>query len=497
MKLTESQLTGAKQGLRTLLTSKQKALLIWSEAGTGKTIVSSKLIDALYHHACHKGEYPGPVLVIVMASLREHWRRHFESQGYTVTVAESTAEVLAIRTRMSQTKAAVIISSNALAITETTVSRNGKKNKKSIVKDHILKLGKDVPWHVMLVDEAHELTNRTSKSAKAICGMWLGRHKRRTDNIWDCSKYRLILTGTPFGTGIQNCFHWIQRCLGGSPTNIEKIPKALNQVISNYYAFAEYYCHYKDSDYGRQYYGCKNKEGFAALVRSVVVRDILPNLPPKNIVVHKLSSDLSISEYKNHVSKAELLALAAKLIASEDPAIPEHISTERCEQGMAKIEEVARITKELLSEKKPVLLFAVHTDYITSMAKKLRKYNPLIIDGKIKGTKRQAHVDAFQSGKTNLLIVQIRAGGTGFTLTRATDVVLGELDWNPDRVHQAIARAYRIGLKHVLTVHFPIVQKSLDSYIYSRVKQKMKLNNEILELIIRGGDDDSGSHNDE
>jgi len=60
------------------------------------------------------------------------------------------------------------------------------------------------------------------------------------------------------------------------------------------------------------------------------------------------------------------------------------------------------------------------------------------------------HIDTFHS---KILLIQINSGGVGLNLQKFTKVIIISPDWNPSNEIQAIARAYRIGQVHPVTVH--------------------------------------------
>ncbi|WP_149030203.1 SNF2-related protein [Kitasatospora sp. MBT66] len=79
---------------------------------------------------------------------------------------------------------------------------------------------------------------------------------------------------------------------------------------------------------------------------------------------------------------------------------------------------------------------------------------PLFLHGGVPpGPKRQHLVDAFQDGRSPVLISTMKAGGIGLTLTRATDAILYDRPWNPAVEDQATDRAHRFGQDGTVRVH--------------------------------------------
>src|SRR5690606_10481981 len=75
---------------------------------------------------------------------------------------------------------------------------------------------------------------------------------------------------------------------------------------------------------------------------------------------------------------------------------------------------------------------------------------------------RQARCDEFESGKTDVFLISLKAGGTGLNLTSADTVVHYDPWWNPAARCQATDRAYRIGQKKPVFVYNLIVAGSVE-----------------------------------
>lgn len=73
--------------------------------------------------------------------------------------------------------------------------------------------------------------------------------------------------------------------------------------------------------------------------------------------------------------------------------------------------------------------------------------------GGLSQSERDAIVTAFQSADgPPILILSLRAAGTGLTLTRAADVMHFDRWWNPAVEAQASDRAHRIGQTRPVTI---------------------------------------------
>jgi len=94
---------------------------------------------------------------------------------------------------------------------------------------------------------------------------------------------------------------------------------------------------------------------------------------------------------------------------------------------------------------------------------------------------RAKPVEAFQeiSGSA-VMLVSLRAGGTGITLTSADYVFLADPWWNPAAEEQAIDRVHRIGRKGDVFVYRMIAQDTVEERVRKLQEKKRALFNDLL-----------------
>ncbi|MFC5958344.1 SNF2-related protein [Streptomyces pratens] len=93
---------------------------------------------------------------------------------------------------------------------------------------------------------------------------------------------------------------------------------------------------------------------------------------------------------------------------------------------------------------------------------------------------RERMVDRFQSGATPVLVLSLKAAGTGLNLTRAGHVVHFDRWWNPAVEDQATDRAYRIGQTQPVQVHRLITEGTVEDRIAEMLEAKRALADAIL-----------------
>ena len=98
--------------------------------------------------------------------------------------------------------------------------------------------------------------------------------------------------------------------------------------------------------------------------------------------------------------------------------------------------------------------------------------------GGVSRKKRDEMVEDFQNNRTTrIMILSLKAGGTGLNLTAASNVIHYDLWWNPAVEAQATDRAYRIGQTRNVMVHRFITKGTFEEKINKLLQEKKKLAN--------------------
>jgi SNF2 family DNA or RNA helicase len=147
--------------------------------------------------------------------------------------------------------------------------------------------------------------------------------------------------------------------------------------------------------------------------------------------------------------------------------------------AVAKIPDVIRHVESILEEGHKVLIFAHHRDVIQALT---QHFNAARVWGGMSPEAKQAEVDRFQNDDTCTTFVgQFEAAGVGYTLTKATYVVMAELDWVPGNVTQAEDRAHRIGQLESLLIQHLVLEGSLDATMAKRLVAKQDVIDKSLD----------------
>jgi SNF2 family DNA or RNA helicase/uncharacterized Zn finger protein len=101
---------------------------------------------------------------------------------------------------------------------------------------------------------------------------------------------------------------------------------------------------------------------------------------------------------------------------------------------------------------------------------------PLWLHGGTSRKKRDEMVQDFQTqSHIKIMLLSLKAGGTGLNLTAANNVIHYDLWWNPAVENQATDRAYRIGQKKNVMVYRMITQGTFEENINGMIKAKKEL----------------------
>ncbi|WP_244904666.1 DEAD/DEAH box helicase [Streptomyces prasinopilosus] len=111
-------------------------------------------------------------------------------------------------------------------------------------------------------------------------------------------------------------------------------------------------------------------------------------------------------------------------------------------------------------------------------------HDPLFLHGATPLAERTRGVDAFQAGRHPVLVLSLKAAGTGLTLTRAAHVVHYDRSWNAAVEDQATDRAHRIGQHRTVTVHRLITRHTVEDRIDELLTRKRAL----ASAVLTGGD---------
>lgn len=105
-------------------------------------------------------------------------------------------------------------------------------------------------------------------------------------------------------------------------------------------------------------------------------------------------------------------------------------------------------------------------------------------DGDDNDQQKQHSVDMFQNDPAcKLIILNYRSGGTGLTLTAASNVLFVEFPWTYSDCCQAEDRAHRNGQKNAVNCTYLLGKDTIDEYMYNIIQTKKDIANGVTGTI--------------
>ena len=140
------------------------------------------------------------------------------------------------------------------------------------------------------------------------------------------------------------------------------------------------------------------------------------------------------------------------------------------------------LVRSVISGEHKALIFSQFTRMLDLLKVELDKENiPYYeITGATPKEERLARVKAFNSDKTPVFLISLKAGGTGLNLTGADVVIHYDPWWNVAVQNQATDRAHRIGQTKVVTVYQLILKGTIEERIMEMQQLKRALAEDVL-----------------
>lgn len=331
------------------------------------------------------------------------------------------------------------------------------------------------PWGMVVADEAQHVKNPYSATAKAL----------RTIP----TSARVALTGTPVENNLSELWALLDWTTPGLLGPLKSFRARHARAVEN-----------GEDD--------QAVERLARLVRPFLLRrkksdpGIVPELPPKTETDHPVPLTREQAALYEAVVRESLLAietadgiarrgLVLKLLGAlkqicDHPAL--YLKEEAASVGDAlaarsgKLALLDELLDTLLAEDGSALVFTQYVGMARLITAHLtaRAVPVDLLHGGTPIPERERMVDRFQAGATPVLVLSLKAAGTGLNLTRAGHVVHFDRWWNPAVEEQATDRAYRIGQTQPVQVHRLITEGTVEDRIAEMLQAKRALADAIL-----------------
>jgi hypothetical protein len=408
-----------------------KRCFIADEMGLGKSVQSLASVQ-------HENAYP--LLIVCPATLKHNWEREVRMwlPGKTVHIVDNKVGV--------KNSDVVIINYDIL-----------DKQKEAL---------NAVGFQSLVFDESHYAKNAAAKRTKAL--------KEIAEGI---PVMVLALTGTP---------------VLNRPVELVSQLEILGRIedFGGPWNFKKRYCNAQRNGYGWDFNGASNTEELNALLRrTCYVRrqkeDVMKELPPK--AKYTIETDLSTAKAKEYraMESDTIVWLAEEGRNSEYADALAKIMILKRLAGEGKIDAAMEwIDTFLDSTSRKLVVFAHHKAVVNALAD---KYGGMRVAGADSMKARQEVIDKFQSDDdARVIVLNMKAGGVGITLTAASDVLFVEQGWTPAEHDQATDRCHRIGQDaSVVSSWYLLADGTIDDDIFELIEAKRI----VVDAVTDGEDD--------
>ena len=440
------------QGLAWLqyLARQQLGGILADDMGLGKTA------QALAHLWVEKraGRLNTPALVVAPTSLIFNWTHEAArvAPGLRVATLSDPAERAEVLQRLADVD--LLLCSYGLAWRETRALAKRK-------------------FSVLVLDEAQAVKNPRSRAARAL---------RRFQ-----ADQRIVLTGTP-----------LENHLGELWTQFDFLmPGYLGEARS----FAR---HWRKPI--EQTGDARRARELSLRVRPFILRrlkeEVAKDLPPMTVLTQRIPLQgrqrqlyESVRIGADHLvrrllKESEIFGsglmsvLDAMLKLRQVCCDPRLVPGVDIPSGMeaAKLEWLREKVPEMIAQGRTILVFSQFTGMLDLIEAAMNEAGvPLMkLTGETPEVRRGEVVRRFQAGAAPLMLVSLKAGGVGLTLTAADTVIQVDPWWNPAVDAQAHARAHRIGQTRPVFVHQLVIEGSIEERMLELQARKRALADGLL-----------------
>jgi superfamily II DNA or RNA helicase len=406
------------------------------DMGLGKTL---QAIAMMLHLADN-----GPMLVVCPASVVPNWCAELSKFAPTLNP-------IVLRNNNREETFGALAPRDVLVVTYGLLHTENER----IANQH---------WAMAVLDEAHAIKNALTKSSKAAMHLQ--------------ADFRLVLTGTPIQNHLGELWNLFQFCNPG--------------LLGNQTAFGQRFVKTDDPN---------AKPRLKKLIAPFILRrtknSVLDELPPKT----EITQSIELSDQEMAFYEALRLEAIENLEQDQAAAGTKHLQAlaeitklrlaccnaslvnKNLKLPSSKLDAFLEIVDELRENKHRALVFSQFVGHLAIVRQALDKLNIdyQYLDGSTPIADRQTAVKNFQSGKSELFLISLKAGGLGLNLTAADYVIHLDPWWNPAIEDQASDRAHRMGQTRPVTIYRLVAKNTIEEKIVRLHATKRDLADTLLE----------------
>lgn len=457
------------------------------------------------------GRSPLPALVVCPNSIKDQWALRIEEwlpEATPYVVRGSTNERRKILAQAKDDPSAFVIvniesvrllsrvagySSIRLQKCRECDPESGDERISATRCEMHLKELNDFPFKTCVLDEAHRVKDPKAKQTRAI---WYVFHQSSVERRW-------ALTGTPIANHPGELWSTMHAV---SPEDFPTKSKFLDRYAMmswNPFGIAEVVGLRLDTrDEMFKFFDPRFRRMTKALV--------LPQLPPKTRIVHKvemspkqkkayaemevgnvsyLADGTALVARSNLVARTRLLQIASSYCTiTRDPTAPEDASkwTVDLREPSPKLEALLELIDDLKVYDfggPSVVVAAEQRKLLELVSQRLtkEKLDHTMITGAVPDSQRSLNLARFQGGNVPLLMFTYKAGGVGLDMTKASVLIRLQRSWSLVDNRQGEDRVHRIGSEQhtSITIVDVVTAGTVEEVQMRRLAEKLRRLEEI------------------
>jgi superfamily II DNA or RNA helicase len=321
-----------------------------------------------------------------------------------------------------------------------------------------------VSWDAVVLDEAQAIKNATSQTAQAAFDL--------------DGAFRVALSGTPVENRLEELWSVMHFANPGLLGGLRDFQQRYSEPIGN----------------GNAEAGARLRSKIRPFVLRRMKKEVVPELPPRtDSILHveldeteraiydavRVAAKKDVAEKLAHGGSV-LAALEALLRLRQAACHSELIPGQHADTS-SKVERLLEALEEAAADGHKALVFSQWTSLLNLIEPHLRKAGIRFtrLDGSTRD--RGGVVASFQAeAGPPVMLVSLKAGGTGLNLTAADHVFLVDPWWNPAIEDQAADRAHRIGQNRPVMVYRMVAKDTVEEKIFALQERKRTLANAAL-----------------
>jgi superfamily II DNA or RNA helicase len=317
-------------------------------------------------------------------------------------------------------------------------------------------------WDTVVLDESQAIKNPHSQVSRAA-------HRLRAD-------FRVALTGTPVENRLDDLWSQFQFVNPG--------------LLGSHSSFRERYV--RPIDAGDTQAADRLRQRLRLFILRRLKREVAPELPPRTELVLRCELDeverkvydavraATRDEVVNKLAQgANTIAVLEALLRLRQAACHASLVPGQAtlrDEASSKVRLLLDTLEVVAADGHKALVFSQWTSLLDRVAPHLEAAGLgfVRLDGSTRD--RKGVVDAFQTlDGPPVMLLSLKAGGTGLNLTAADHVFLLDPWWNPAVEDQAADRAHRIGQDKPVFIHRLIAEETVEERILALQERKREL----------------------